>query len=304
MPAWIEFLHRETRRGQLAFLMAVRATVPPPPGAAAASSSLSPPPREIQSRPSSATPPASSPAAADGAAVSPEAPSRAKAALAAASDGTAGAAWPTKQGAAAAAGASGRDGAAAGGAGSAAEVGGVSFASAPQQTSRPPPASPPAARPPAWSCVRTNRDLEGAVQAYRESLGAASTSAAGSWQPKARPRIIRHMGIADQVRWGKERFFGLDMRRSRASCHVFARPFVGIFEAASPLRCAVTDLMLHRERDAISADRQHEQRSMPGWLTHSTRVTPPVVHTFVVSDRNYVRSFNTLPAFCSISLLL
>lgn len=49
----------------------------------------------------------------------------------------------------------------------------------------------------AWTCVRTGRDLSGVVQMYRESVAAYVEE--GLWQSRARPRVLRHMGTADQV---------------------------------------------------------------------------------------------------------
>lgn len=49
----------------------------------------------------------------------------------------------------------------------------------------------------AWTCVRTGRDLSGVVQMYRESIAAHVKE--GLWESRARPRVLRHMGTADQV---------------------------------------------------------------------------------------------------------
>lgn len=194
VPAWVEFLHRETRRGQLAFLVAVRATAPPPSPrtaspAAVAASSPSAPTGTTATKPSLASVTAAvaatdatgaAAATAAAAAAGPETP------VSAASDNTANTASPAKTAVAAAT-------------GGAAEGGDDSTASPARAAKPPPPPSPALPRPPAWTCVRTNRELGGAVQAYRESVGASTAATAGSWQPRPRPRVIRHMGMADQV---------------------------------------------------------------------------------------------------------
>lgn len=198
VPAWVEFLHRETRLGQLAFLVAVRPAAPtsspparPAPGAA---SSSSPSTSSTASKPSPAgVAPATAVAAAAAGSAGDDATAAAngsEASLDATSDSANGTTSPTKPVVAA-------GGSAAGG--GAAEGGGDSFVS-PSRVSKPPPPprSPALPRPEAWTCVRTNRDLGGAVQTYRESVG-ARTATVGSWQPKPRPRVVRHMGMADQV---------------------------------------------------------------------------------------------------------
>ncbi|CAM9772340.1 unnamed protein product, partial [Ectocarpus sp. 13 AM-2016] len=154
VPAWVEFLHRERRQGQLAFLLAVHATVPPPPS----SVSSSPPPTTPMSATTAAADKTSEPSeAAAGSAV-----------VGTPSDNPTSSGSPTKTAVAAAPG----DGASV----------------SPSREKEPP--------TPAWTCVKTGRELSGAVQAFRENV--AGSVAAGTWRPRPRPRVIKHMGTADQ----------------------------------------------------------------------------------------------------------
>lgn len=178
----MEFLHRGRRQGQLAFLLAVNSTVPD--SAAPAAPSWSSPS-------SDAAPSISSFSSAGGVGA------------AAATDGTGAVGKPSKT--------------TGDGAGAGADADAVADMSANATASTKPSkiaadgamergdgslASPSLARlpspPPAWICVRTGRELSGVVQAYRESV--AGSVAAGSWLSKPRPRVIGHMGTADQVR--------------------------------------------------------------------------------------------------------
>ncbi|CAM9718290.1 unnamed protein product, partial [Ectocarpus fasciculatus] len=154
VPAWVEFLHRERRQGQLAFLLSVHATVPPPPS----STLSSPPPTASMSATTAAAGKTSesSEAAAGSASVGTPADN-------ATSSGS-----PTKAAVAA--------------------VPGDGASVSPSRGKQPP--------APAWTCVKTGRELSGAVQAFRENV--AGSVAAGTWRPRPRPRVIKHMGTADQ----------------------------------------------------------------------------------------------------------
>lgn len=156
VPAWVEFLHRERRQGQLAFLLSVHATVPPPP-----SSTLSSPPPTASM--------CATTAAADKTSESSEA-AAGSASVGTPADNATSSGSPTKAAVAA--------------------VPGDGASVSPSRGKQPP--------APAWTCVKTGRELSGAVQAFRENV--AGSVAAGTWRPRPRPRVIKHMGTADQVR--------------------------------------------------------------------------------------------------------
>eukprot|EP00752_Nemacystus_decipiens_P007824 g6989.t1 len=166
VPAWVEFLHRGRRQGQLAFLLAVHAV---PPATAPASTSMSSPSTSAASTKPSTAAAAAAAAAATAAAATDNSP--------ATNDSAGTATTPSKAAAASGPTAATSNPAAGNGDGS--------------------PMPPPGrAKPPSWTCLRTGRELSGVVQAYRENVGASV--AEGSWRPKPRPRVMKHMGTADQ----------------------------------------------------------------------------------------------------------
>ncbi|CAN0079411.1 unnamed protein product [Pylaiella littoralis] len=199
VPAWVEFLHRGRRQGQLAFLLAVRPTVPD--SAAAAAAPAAPAAAVPSSLSSDATHSmSSSSASGGGGGGGGDGRAAAAAAAAAATGSTSAVGKPSNAGASAGAGAGAHAGAdiSTNATPSTKATEPAAAARADSSPASPsfakPPSTPPP--PPSWTCVRTGRELSGIVQAYRESI--AGSTAAGSWLPKPRPRVIRHMGTADQ----------------------------------------------------------------------------------------------------------
>lgn len=83
-------------------------------------------------------------------------------------------------------------------------------------------AVPPGVTPPAepvvaatmWTCLRTGRELSGVVQSFRESVE-AHVKRGGQWQGRARPRVLRHMGTADQAREFEQTLVPLKEKQNR-----------------------------------------------------------------------------------------
>lgn len=152
VPAWVEFLNRETRQGQLAFIVSVRGTPLNSSTNVIAGSSLQF--NKSKSEGSKSAPPAGSGEVDD---ISPPPPLNRGSSVPVSSI------KPT------------------------ADTGEVGNAG-----------SSAGAVGPAWTCLRTWRELSAVVHMYRRCVE-TYVREGGQWQARERPRVLKHMGTADQV---------------------------------------------------------------------------------------------------------